>query len=219
MTGDEVLKLYREERDILDRWFTKARSKLGRKPACKAGCMACCKYDQPPLGAWEAFALAYYAQQTPGLEDVLERCVKDAEQIVEMAEKGVRSIMRYGSELQSCPFLDQSKGTCRIYSMRPSACVFAYSESRERCDTSVERLDEDVGWTVDTAEQQRILERMWRMLPTDTKERFKVTHRWRASNGGGLLLMLSLAIAAQLRPDIRERLLKLDREEQLAGVR
>jgi Fe-S-cluster containining protein len=214
--GSEVLKIYREERDLMERWYTKARASLGKKPACRQGCVSCCVYDQPPLTMLEATALVHYCRTTPGFEDVLAAVEKAGEELILRTVTTGQKWMERTNPLQCCPFLDRAAGRCRIYHLRPTACVFAYSEDAEKCAANIGR-DDRVGWDPDMDEQDRIMTKMIQLLPRDTRQRFERLLRIRHHNNTGSM-MLTGAMAVVMRPDLHQRLVKYLQAEA-AGVK
>jgi Fe-S-cluster containining protein len=206
-TPAEVFQVYREERNMMERWYPKALVVRGKKPVCRQGCAHCCVYDQPPLTMLEATALVHYCKTTPGFEDVLVAAEKAGEAIVQQTEESGQKWMERTNPLQVCPFLDREKGACRIYSLRPTACVFAYSEDVQKCVSNV-GTDKLVGWHVGMDEQAKTMDRLMRLLPGDARQKFDRLLKIRQHNNTGVL-MLSVAMAVVLRPDLRERLVKV----------
>lgn len=204
LTPADALKIYTEEHEILDRWYAKGRKQLGKKVACRAGCAHCCTYDQPPLNKLESAALVHYCQITPGFEDVLEKAIRGGEEVVLLAEQGIRNLGRDTSPNQTCPFLDREKMQCRIYNLRPAACIFAYSPDADACRDSV-GSDGLVAWTVSGDELEETTKKMWQLLPNYARTKMTRLLGIRATNNRPWTMMLSAAMAIVLRPDLKER--------------
>jgi len=88
---------------VLDAGLERAVAASGRRPACRAGCQACC--HQPiPASSLEVLGLTWY---------VIAQCRG-------LSRRLLRRQLRDGGSGPACPFLVE--GQCAGYALRPMAC-------------------------------------------------------------------------------------------------
>lgn len=88
---------------VLDAGVARALAAHPRRPACRAGCGACC-FQPIPASSLEVLGLTWY---------VLNHCQG-------RVRRTLRQNLRLDSKGRECPFLVES--TCSAYPLRPMAC-------------------------------------------------------------------------------------------------
>jgi uncharacterized protein len=130
--ADEViLETFKTLLKLIDSQIKEIETKVNIRATCLKGCAYCC-YFPIITTRLEAKLILQYIQRLPEeqKQDILGHLMNYFETNKERLEK-VCSIdfhedpqfkIKYISEQVSCPFLDQSSNTCKVYDVRPTPC-------------------------------------------------------------------------------------------------
>ncbi|MBN1606337.1 MAG: YkgJ family cysteine cluster protein [Polyangiaceae bacterium] len=108
----------------------------GRRPACREGCAWCCYGTRVELVAPEALVIA--ASLTAPDQEALRTRIRETARRVQSMSAADRHRERI-----ACPLLDQERGSCRVYAVRPLACRGLGSMNSEACADALAHSDED----------------------------------------------------------------------------
>jgi hypothetical protein len=108
----------------------------GRRPACKEGCAFCCYGTRVELMAPEALVIAGLLTD-PAKEKTRSKIRETARRAQSM------SAADRHRERIACPFLDEERGSCSVYAVRPLACRGLGSMNDAACADALAHSDED----------------------------------------------------------------------------
>lgn len=126
-----ILETFTALLKLIDSQIKEIETKVNIQPSCFKGCAYCC-YFPIITTRLEAKLILQYIQSLPEAQkqDILGHLFNYFESNKEQLEK-VCSIdfhedpqfkFKYISEQVSCPFLDRSSNTCKVYEVRPTPC-------------------------------------------------------------------------------------------------